>query len=456
VSAAEILLQTIAYNYQQNSIAEISASSPSYTFKSLSKLYEFLYLQPAWLDKPDAGFAGYITYEGKQEFALFEKIELKDKMGVVFKGSSTATENLNISKANFGSNAGDLGAHFSSRRDYEDKKRGSAYCASFQSGFKDDESLPGFNINSKLSYEDSQSESSFFNRPKLSYSLDQTKLAQCYQKFTDNILKVKDYIKAGDVYQANIAAKIPLKAKRKLNLDELKDLYARLSVLNPAPYAAFMNLDNYTLLSSSPESFLRIKPDPKIKGGWQLQTSPIKGTASPDKSDDLKTIKENAEHIMILDLMRNDMSRLAQVGSLSIPKLLSEHEFVNLKHLISTVSVTLKPEYFFKNIPDLAAIFATILPAGSISGAPKIAALKIIKELEAQPRGAYTGISGYFSFKHGGEFNILIRTIAYNKISHELELYSGAGITINSDPVTELAEIKLKVDRLLKVFELDA
>lgn len=263
--------------------------------------------------------------------------------------------------------------------------------------------------------------------------------------YIDAIKTCQKYIKEGDIYQANLAHKFIVK---NCHLRE-EDIYSRLKLLNPAPYAGYMNFGKYGIISSSPESFLKISSDGIIS------SSPIKGTAKINEREELLlSKKERAEHTMIVDLIRNDLGKICEIGSIKMTKDFEIKDFINLYHLISTIEGKLKSEiYNSNNIPSFTKIFMASFPGGSITGAPKFRATQIIKELESDLRGPYTGTMGYYRFKDGGEFNILIRSIIIDKISKEISFHTGAGITAASDPEAELKETYLKAQKLIEVFE---
>lgn len=262
--------------------------------------------------------------------------------------------------------------------------------------------------------------------------------------FLSAIKKCQNYIKEGDIYQANLSQKFLIKDFHGSPLE----LYCRLKLSNPAPYAGYMNCSNQEIISSSPESFLKIK---HIEGKWLITSSPIKGTVKSSQSSELTcSPKEQAEHIMIVDLIRNDLGKISQTGSVRVDNFLTNHQFKNLNHLISSVSGVLAQDHINPKInqPIFSNIFSACFPGGSITGAPKKRAMEIIKELEPCSRGAYTGCMGYYKFSGEGEFSILIRTIVFDKKTQSYSFHSGAGITSSSDPQKELEEIYLKAEKL--------
>jgi para-aminobenzoate synthetase component 1 len=303
-------------------------------------------------------------------------------------------------------------------------------------------------------------------------------------EYIRKIQECQKYIEEGDIYQANISEKISW--SEKLSNDDIERLYESLKAENPAPYSALINYSNYAILSSSPESFLKIYPKnhkddenaenknaeigvPLHAYDWVIESSPIKGTADLTKKNELLiSEKEKAEHIMIIDLIRNDLSRISKTGSVKVSEFMEIKKFKNLFHLVSKVSSILNEDSFLEIssehtsskprmanksqkitlIPDLEKIFSATFPGGSITGTPKIRAMEIIKELEGIKRGPYTGSIGYFKFHEGGEFNIIIRSLVYDKNKQELSFHSGAGITSGSNPEEEFKEIQLKAEKI--------
>lgn len=274
------------------------------------------------------------------------------------------------------------------------------------------------------------------------------------EEYINKIKLCQKYIEEGDIYQANLSEKIETKIK--LSDKDLEDLYHKLKLENPAPYSAFLNYENYVIISSSPESFLKIYRE-ETEDIWMLESSPIKGTSRLDKKNELLiSEKERAEHIMIVDLIRNDLGRISKTGSVKVSEFLEIKKFKNLFHLVSKISSMLDESNLLKissrnkliSIPNLEKIFNASFPGGSITGTPKIRAMEIIRELEKVKRGPYTGSIGYFKFQEGGEFNIIIRTLVYDKINQELSFHSGAGITSSSNPEEEFKEIELKAEKV--------
>ncbi|WP_328808255.1 chorismate-binding protein [Nonomuraea antri] len=240
---------------------------------------------------------------------------------------------------------------------------------------------------------------------------------------------IRDYIEQGEVYQANLCriltAPIPHDA------DPLA-LAARLAEGNPAPYAAVIRVPGLSVVSASPELYLS-------RDGDVIESRPIKGTGVT--ADDLLE-KDYAENVMIVDLVRNDLGRVAQVGSVEVPALCAVEEHPGLVHLVSTVRARLAPDAGW---PEL---FAATFPPGSVTGAPKSSALRIINELEPEPRGPYCGAVGWVDADRGrAALAVGIRTFWIS--GHEIRFGTGAGITWGSDPEREWLETELKAARLI-------
>jgi len=247
--------------------------------------------------------------------------------------------------------------------------------------------------------------------------------------FIRSVEKAQEYIAAGDIYQVCLA--------HPFTADFQGDAWPYFEALrhySPAPYSAFLNLGDCQVASSSPECFLRMS-------GRRVTTRPIKGTR-PRRADQqldqrhafdlLTSPKEVAELVMITDLERNDLGRVCEYGSVTVPELLKLESYEQVHHLVSTVTGTLRPEV--SHAEALRACF----PGGSISGAPKKRALEIIAELEPHPRGIYTGAIGYFGYNGESQFSIAIRTAFFQNGCASFHV--GAGIVADSVPAHEWQE----------------
>ncbi len=263
------------------------------------------------------------------------------------------------------------------------------------------------------------------------------------EKFTANVTRIKEWIAAGHIYQVNLSQAFCAKVT-----GELFSLYETLREASPAPMAAYLDLAGREILSSSPESFLKIS-------GCGIETRPIKGTrprfANPDEDRrsayELQTSsKEIAELVMITDLLRNDLGQVCEFGSVEVTEMLRLETLAQVHHLVSTVTGILRPEI------DALAALAACFPGGSITGAPKKRAMEIIRELEDIPRGIYCGAIGWLGYNGESSFNIAIRTLV--RSGNRLTYQVGAGIVADSDPEKEYEEtlhkaagIRLAVER---------
>jgi para-aminobenzoate synthetase component I len=244
--------------------------------------------------------------------------------------------------------------------------------------------------------------------------------------------RIKNYIEAGDCYQVNLAQRFFAEVK-----GDSWQMYKKLRELSPAPFMAFMDLplsenENFQVLSNSPERFIQIT-------GNHVETRPIKGTRprSPDPEQDLiysngllTSEKDKAENLMIVDLLRNDLSKNCE--GVKVNKLFQLQSFANVHHLVSIIVAKLKPNQTAVDV--LRACF----PGGSITGAPKLRAMQIIDELEPHRRGLYCGAIGYVGFDGDMDTNIAIRTAVVSK--NQLSFYAGGGIISDSDELKEYAE----------------
>ena len=252
------------------------------------------------------------------------------------------------------------------------------------------------------------------------------------------VLTIKDHIREGDIYQANFTTRIDV------NTDAPPfDVYRRLRRLNPAPYGAYLNFGDYQVLSTSPERMF-------LKDGACIRTGPIKGTiAAGDDSliNDqnrrqlLESEKDRAELLMIVDLERNDLGRIARTGSVQVERLFKTETYSSLIHLVSDISADLRHDVRLKDI------LSALTPGGSITGAPKKRAVEIIADLETQPRSVYTGCIGYVD-GDVADFNIAIRTMIHT--NGQYHIHAGGGIVADSDPDAEYNEMLLKARNLLR------
>jgi para-aminobenzoate synthetase component I len=261
--------------------------------------------------------------------------------------------------------------------------------------------------------------------------------------FAAAVRAVISYILAGDIFQANIAQRFT--ASLPSGFDP-RGYYRVLRAVNPAPFAALLNFGDLTLASSSPERFLTVR-------GGRVETRPIKGTAkrSGDPAADrmlaeqlLASEKDRAENVMIVDLLRNDLSRVCRPHSVKVPVLCGLESFAGVHHLVSVVEGQLAEG---RTAVDL---LAAAFPGGSITGAPKIRAMEIITEIERCPRHAYCGAIGYFGFDGTADLNIAIRSVTFrNGIA---TFQAGGGITALSDPQAEYEETMIKAQRIFAAF----
>jgi len=265
-----------------------------------------------------------------------------------------------------------------------------------------------------------------------------------FDQYSTAFTKIQDYLRAGDCYQVNLTQ--PFIATVKGDLLEVMD---DLLVLTNAPYSGYMRVGQHELLSCSPELFLAFS-GMSADGQNQVITRPIKGTRP--RSDDteldsterdalIHSKKDHSENLMIVDLLRNDLSLHAVVGSVTVPALFELESFAQVHHLVSEVRATLRK--------DVSALDVLIdaLPGGSITGAPKKRAMEIIAELEAAPRGAYCGSFGFLNRDGSGQFNVLIRTL--QKHQDQLVAWAGGGITIASEVKSEYQECLDKISAIL-------
>jgi len=239
--------------------------------------------------------------------------------------------------------------------------------------------------------------------------------------------RIRDYLASGDVYQVNLARRL---VARIVAPGDPLAIYAALAAVAPAPYGALLEADGATLISGSPERFLAAV-------GERVETRPIKGTRPLDRAAELADApKDAAEHLMIVDLERNDLGRVAELGSVAVDRLGYVVELPALVHKVSRVSARVRPGTGY------AALLRATFPGGSITGAPKVRAMQLIDELEPARRGPYCGAVGYFA--EGGGFDLAIAIRIGVIANDELRVHVGGGIVADSDAAEELAETEVK------------
>ncbi|MFA5363925.1 MAG: anthranilate synthase component I [Candidatus Bathyarchaeia archaeon] len=262
------------------------------------------------------------------------------------------------------------------------------------------------------------------------------------ERFEDAVEKAKEYIKAGDVFQVVLSKRFDFQIN-----GNLIGFYRNLRKINPSPYMYFLKSGEHQIVGSSPEMLVRVE-------NRTVETFPIAGTRPHVKdpqenkrlTDELLTDpKERAEHVMLVDLGRNDIGKVSKFGTVHLPEFMQAHQYSHVQHLVSRVVGELKDEC---NAYDaLRAVF----PAGTVSGAPKVRAMEIIEELEPTRRGPYAGAVGYFSYNGNSDFAIAIRTLVANKNKAHIQV--GAGIVADSDPEKEWNETEHKARALIKALE---
>ncbi|GBR32921.1 anthranilate synthase component I family protein [Gluconobacter kondonii] len=263
--------------------------------------------------------------------------------------------------------------------------------------------------------------------------------------WTDAVRSIVDFIRAGDIFQANLTMRWVAECAD--DFDELA-AYRTLGQTSPAPFGAYLKTPDFSLLSASVERFISLSRDGLI------ETRPIKGTIAlghtlEDTIRNSRTLaadeKELAENLMITDLMRNDIGRVSQIGSVRVPQLSKVEQFPHVLHLVSAVQGQLRPEL------DAIDLLQATLPPGSVTGAPKKRAMEIIDLLEASARGAYCG--SLFRIGNDGamDSSVIIRSLA--RSGDTVSVGAGGGITVLSDPIREYEEMLLKVAPILKAFE---
>jgi anthranilate synthase component I len=262
------------------------------------------------------------------------------------------------------------------------------------------------------------------------------------EKFEDAVERAKEFVTAGDIFQVVLSKRYDFKIK-----GSLIGFYRNLRKINPSPYMYFLKSGEHQIVGSSPEMLARVE-------NRKVETFPIAGTRPHVKDPTenkclteelLADPKERAEHVMLVDLGRNDIGKVSKFGSVHLPEFMQVHQYSHVQHIVSRVVGDLKEEC---NAYDaLRAVF----PAGTVSGAPKVRAMEIIEELEPTRRGPYAGAVGYFSYNGNADFAITIRTLVAN--GEKAYLQVGAGIVADSVPENEWFETEHKGLALMKALE---
>lgn len=280
--------------------------------------------------------------------------------------------------------------------------------------------------------------------PSMAKSLSISDLESNFQKeeFEEAVRKAKDYIVSGDIIQVVLSQRF----SGETSGDDFS-LYRNLRSLNPSPYMFYLNFGDIRLIGASPEILVRL-----TNGNIELRpiagTRPRGATQKEDKNlekDLMGDPKELAEHIMLVDLGRNDVGKVASPGSVTVPKLMEVERYSHVMHIVSHVEGRLREGM------DCFDLFMSAFPAGTVSGAPKIRAMEIISELEPSARGPYAGAVGYFGFNGNMDFCITIRTITIAR--NQLSIQVGAGIVSDSSPEGEYQETLKKAAAMLKSIE---
>jgi len=259
-------------------------------------------------------------------------------------------------------------------------------------------------------------------------------------EFIEAVEHAQRYIAAGDIFQANLSRSWSGRLRTGI---QLADIYQRLRTTNPAPFAGLAVFDELAVISSSPERLLRIRDN-------HVETRPIAGTRprpspggrdSPLRAELLENPKERAEHVMVIDLERNDLGRICRAGSIKVDEFMLIESYSHVHHIVSNVRGRLLED------ATPGKIIAAMFPGGSITGCPKVRCMEIINELEGRPRGIYTGAMGYINRDGSGDLSILIRCMT--TVGRELSLATGCGIVCDSVARQELAETRAKAKGLI-------
>jgi anthranilate synthase component 1 len=262
------------------------------------------------------------------------------------------------------------------------------------------------------------------------------------ERFERAVERAKEYVTAGDAFQVVLSKRYDFQI-----IGDLIGFYRNLRRINPSPYMYFLKSGENQIIGSSPEMLVRVE-------NRVVETFPIAGTRPHVKNtienrrlteELLADPKERAEHVMLVDLGRNDIGKVSKFGSVHLPEFMKVHQYSHVQHIVSRVVGNLKDEH--NSYDALRAVF----PAGTVSGAPKVRAMEIIEELEPTRRGPYAGAVGYFSYNGNADFAITIRTLVSNGDRAHIQV--GAGIVADSDPEKEWFETEHKAMALIKALE---
>jgi len=262
------------------------------------------------------------------------------------------------------------------------------------------------------------------------------------ERFENAVEKAKEYVTAGDVFQVVLSKRYDFQIR-----GDLIGFYRNLRDINPSPYMYFLKSGEHQIVGSSPEMLVRVE-------NRVVETFPIAGTRPHVKNpienkrlteELLADPKERAEHVMLVDLGRNDIGKVSKFGSVHLPEFMKVHQYSHVQHIVSHVVGDLRDEC------DCYDALRAVFPAGTVSGAPKVRAMEIIEELEPTTRGPYAGAVGYFSYNGNADFAITIRTLIANGDKAHIQV--GAGIVADSDPEKEWYETEHKVQALIKALQ---
>jgi len=262
------------------------------------------------------------------------------------------------------------------------------------------------------------------------------------ERFERAVEKAKEYVTAGDIFQVVLSKRYDFQIR-----GDLIGFYRNLREINPSPYMYFLKSGEHQIVGSSPEMLVRVE-------NRVVETFPIAGTRPHVKNpienkrlteELLSDPKERAEHVMLVDLGRNDIGKVSKFGSVHLPEFMKVHQYSHVQHIVSRVVGDLRDEC------DCYDALRAVFPAGTVSGAPKVRAMEIIEELEPTRRGPYAGAVGYFSYNGNADFAITIRTLIANGDKAHIQV--GAGIVADSDPEREWYETEHKARALIKALE---
>ena len=393
-------------------------------FSQVDEAFKLLNFQQKMVDYLPHFWGGWVGFVGYEASALFENITLNSSQNIPDLSFMEA-ERLFV---------------------YDHKNQKLKFILSEENKTKDSD-YEGFSLEIKRVWKDVQRaiekiRLSPATKKEKPFSLAPLKPFSDKSEYMQKVNQAKAYICEGDIYQANISQKF----ETPFDKDPIA-LYQRLRKVNPSPFSGFINIDNLSLVSSSPERLIKVSGD-KIESRPIAGTRPRSNVAEKDEAltaELLLNYKERAEHLMLVDLERNDLGRLCEAGTVEVTDFMFLEKYSHVSHIVSNISGCLLPNR------SVFEILKAVFPGGTITGCPKIRCMEIINELEPVQRGPYSGSFGYIGYAPYMDLNIIIRSIIIN--NGNASFHVGAGIVADSVPEKEYQETLDKAAAMMEALE---